>query len=79
MCSNFATSLERSKMNADHLRNCYIDALMDYIKMEYSENLPETLNDEMIEYFNECFNNMTCYPNAAGRFCQLYKTQKEIT
>ena len=52
---------------------------MDYIKMEYSENLPETLNDEMIEYFNECFNNMICYPNAAGRFCQLYKTQKEIT
>ena len=79
MCSNFATSLERSKMNVDQMRECYIEALMDYIKMEYSENLPETLSDEMVQYFKECFNNMTCYPNAAGRFCELYKPKKEIT
>jgi hypothetical protein len=66
-------------MNVDQMRECYIEALMDYIKMEYSENLPETLSDEMVQYFKECFNKMTCYPNAAGRFCELYKTKKEIT
>jgi hypothetical protein len=64
-------------MNAEQMRINYIDALLQYIKMEYFENLPEALSQEMVDYLNECFDNLTCYPNAAGRFCELYKTQKE--
>jgi hypothetical protein len=45
--------------------------------MEYFENLPEALSQEMVDYLNSCFDNMTCYPNAAGKFCELYKTQEE--
>jgi hypothetical protein len=60
-------------MNAEQLRMNYIDALMQYIKMEYFEDLPDTLSQEMVDYMNGCFDNLTCYPNASGRFCELFQ------
>ena len=67
-------------MNVEKRRAYYIEALLQYIKMEYYlEPLPEEMTLEMISYLSECFDNLTCYPNAAGKFFELYKTQKEST
>lgn len=64
-------------MNTEQMRSNYIENLIQYIKMEYFDDLPEILSQEMVEYLNSCFEKATCLPNAAGGFCDLYKTRKE--
>jgi hypothetical protein len=53
----------------------YISALMFYIEQEY-EDIPEMVTPEMDEYFLKCFDEMTCFPNAAGVFVDNFIKSK---
>lgn len=57
----------------DQFRGLYIGSLMSYIEAEY-DNIPEHVNPEMDQFFNECFDQdpPMCYPNAAGLFYETF-------
>lgn len=53
------------------LRVNYIHSLMLYIELEY-ENVPDQVTEEMAQYFNRCYDERVCLPNAAGDFAENF-------
>lgn len=55
----------------------YISGVLDYLAQEYeTEKLPGFVTKEMFDYLNNCYQNLTCYPNAAGKFYELFGNQE---
>jgi hypothetical protein len=55
-------------------RTYYVQGVLEYVSAEYDElPLPDHLSDEMMFYILECYESMVCYPNAAGKFCELFR------
>lgn len=56
----------------------YFEGVLEYIACEYdSDGLPDRITDEVQTYLEECFAALVCYPNAAGKFCELFRTTSE--
>lgn len=54
----------------------YLQGLFYYIDIEYeADELPRQLNREMCDYLNECYESMICFPNAAGKFVELFRVE----
>lgn len=53
----------------------YVSLLMGYIEQEY-DNIPDSVTDEMDEYFLECANRGELIPNAAGMFHEIFLRAK---
>ena len=62
-------------LEEDYRRLSYVQNLMIYIEMEY-DNIPDTVTPEMAVYFNQCFEDKTCFPNAAGVFVETFMKTK---
>lgn len=63
-------------MNDDMIRRAYyIQGVLDYVRSEYeTDNLPQTLTEELLQYLDECYSTMMCYPNASGKLVELFRT-----
>ena len=60
-------------------RAFYIQAVIDYTREEYDlETMPEVLSQEMIDYLNQCYETLMCYPNAAGKFIELFRNVEQF-
>lgn len=53
------------------MKRIYIGSLMYYIEQEY-DNVPEEVTPEMEKFFLRCFENLICFPNAAGAFAKKF-------
>jgi hypothetical protein len=57
-------------------RAYYFQGVLEYVILEYETGYGDQgempLTEEMAEYLDECFHNLMCYPNAAGRFVELF-------
>lgn len=53
------------------MRVNYIHCLMRYIELEY-DNIPDSVTEDMAFFFNACFENRMCLPNAAGEFANRF-------
>jgi len=52
----------------------YFQGIFEYINSEYQhDGLPLQLNREMCDYLNDCYENLICYPNAAGKFVEMFR------
>lgn len=62
----------------DIRKACYFKGVLDYVYQEYDlDDMPDHITDEMNDYLEKCFESMMCYPNAAGEFCEIFKTKYE--
>lgn len=57
-------------------KTAYITSLMNYIELEWDLG-NFFLTAEMLEYFDCCWENLTCFPNAAGEFVDTFMKAKK--
>lgn len=53
----------------------YAKAVLDYVYSEYETDWDNGLfqiTPEMADYLKECHSTLMCYPNAAGKFVELF-------
>lgn len=57
-------------------RAYYFQGVLEYLFQEYETDYHDQgempLTHEMSEYLNECYSTLMCYPNAAGKFVELF-------
>lgn len=58
---------------SDFRKAYYIRGVLDYVCAEYDEPLPNYLTDEMLSFLIECYGSRMCFPNAAGKFCEMFR------
>lgn len=54
----------------------YFQGVMEYVFQEYETDYHNQgempITPEMMEYLDNCFSTLMCYPNAAGKFVELF-------
>ena len=66
-------------LTPEELRKAYyFQGVLEYVGTEYeTDGLPDHITEEIAEYLEECFASLVCYPNAAGRLCELFRNTSE--
>lgn len=67
------------KYSPEEMRKAwYFQGVLEYVAAEYDvDNMPEYLSEEMNDYLEECYSSLRCYPNAAGKFYEMFRNTSE--
>jgi hypothetical protein len=63
--------MTEDEMDEIQMRVSYIHSLMFYIEQEY-DNIPDRVTPDMAIFFNQCFDQRKCLPNASGEFADIF-------